>query len=65
MSTQNVAEELKKLKEEREDLIAERQFQLGQTGVHISAKKVIALREYYEKEIASVEERIKELGGTL
>ncbi|MDA8442166.1 MAG: hypothetical protein M0Z55_07300 [Peptococcaceae bacterium] len=62
MSAQ-ASEELHSLQEELEDLIAERQFQLGQTGVHISAKKVIALREYYDKEIGALEQKIKALEG--
>ncbi len=60
-----VEEEIKKLKEELEELIEERQFTLGQTGVHISAKKVIALRERYDSEIAELEQKIRELGGVV
>ncbi|HWJ03700.1 MAG TPA: hypothetical protein VNU93_08470 [Verrucomicrobiae bacterium] len=54
-------EELARLLEELEDIKAERQYQLGQTGVHISAKKVISLREYYDQQIEELEIKIRTL----
>lgn len=59
------SEEIKNLTEELEDLREERQYTLGRTGVHISAKKVIALREHYDEQISALERRIRESGGTV
>jgi ElaB/YqjD/DUF883 family membrane-anchored ribosome-binding protein len=56
-----VKEQIAKLQEELEDLREERKFTLGQTGVHISAKKIIALRERYDSEISELEQRIDQL----
>ncbi len=61
----DVKEQIAKLEEELEDLLEERKFTLGQTGVHISAKKVIALREHYDSEIAELERKIDHLKGTV
>ncbi len=61
--SESFREEIEKLQEELADLKAERQYTLGQSGVHISAKKVMALMENYDREIEDLQIRIRDLGG--
>ena len=57
----DVNEQIAKLQEELEELQAERKYTLGQSGVHISALKVVALRERYDNEISELDQKISRL----
>ncbi|MFZ7131828.1 MAG: hypothetical protein ACOWWR_05670 [Eubacteriales bacterium] len=52
---------LTNLKDELEDLEMEKNMVLGQTGLHISSKKVMQQAREYEAEILKVKEFIAEL----
>ncbi len=57
MSAAELQELLAKLQDDMEELQEERMFVLGQTGMHISAKKV----SKYESDVANLEAKIAEV----
>jgi hypothetical protein len=50
---------------ELEDVLEERQFVLGQTGVHIGANELARLRNAWAKDEARLQERIAAIGARL
>jgi len=58
MSKEELQKELAKLEEELEDLEHERNYTLGQTGVHISAKQLAAMEEEFNADRRKIEEKI-------
>ncbi len=58
MTKVQLQSELEKAQASLDDVQEERMFTLGQTGVHIGASKVAALRAQWDKEEQSLNERI-------
>ena len=61
----DVNQQIANLQEELEELRVERKYTLGQSGVHISALKIVALREHYDNQIAELDQRISQLMGSV
>lgn len=58
MSNDQLQAELDKAEAALQDLQEERQFTLGQTGVHIGASRVASLRAQWDREERALMERI-------
>lgn len=56
---------LSKAGEELEDVEEEREFTLGQTGVHIGANELARLRRAWERDEARLRERIEAIRARL
>lgn len=65
LSKNELEVELKKAEDSLEDLREERQFTLGQTGVHIGASRVDYLRHTWEKEENALLDRIERIKARL
>ncbi|MCL4426005.1 MAG: hypothetical protein M1553_11325 [Firmicutes bacterium] len=61
MSKEELQKELIGLQEELEDLEQERQYTLGQTGVHISAKQLAAMEEEFNSDRKKIEDKIQQV----
>ena len=57
--------ELAKAQSALEDLQEERQFTLGQTGIHLGAARVAALRSQWEREERVLNQRIAAIRARL
>ncbi|HZD60986.1 MAG TPA: hypothetical protein VE439_11130 [Anaerolineae bacterium] len=59
MTKDELNEELEILNENLEDIQIEKRLIIGQTGVHINAVTMDSYRESFDREIASIEQKIR------